>query len=87
MARLRYRLIKETHELRKGAIVEEKCDDGDQEFQVLDKKYEKHPGDWGTITVGRMAVIREPEWWERVVMIEISESKVKRVEQFIKTLK
>lgn len=44
MGRQTFRLLKDTPELKKGALVQEACDDGDQEYKLLENqdKFVKH---------------------------------------------
>lgn len=68
MGRRTFRLLKDTYMVKKGALVQEQCDDGDQDFEVLDKSYCKF--DWADGTEGyqvaREAVLNSPQWFEEV---------------------
>lgn len=67
-----YRLLKGTAELRVGAVVQEKCDDGDQDFIVLDESFVKYPNESGgkRYTLPRQAVESEPKWFVEVFQVE-----------------
>lgn len=67
--RMTFRLKKETAELKKGAIIQEQCDDGYQDYIVLEPdtyvKYESEEGKKCYIAP-RESVEKEPAFWERV---------------------
>lgn len=67
MGRRTFRLLKESLDLKKGAIVQEKCDDGDQDYTVLDLKYQKfEDGNYTEIDFSRNTVENNPKWFEEV---------------------
>lgn len=65
MGRRTYRLIKELPGLKKGAVLQEQCDDGDQPYELLDKGYFKHD-DQSAELYSRMTVENEPKFFEEV---------------------
>lgn len=71
MARRTFKLIKELPELTKGALVQEKCDDGDQDYTVLDQSFIKYEDEHGrkSITYPRKAVEEEPTWFTEVFKV------------------
>lgn len=88
----KYVLLKDSPELKKGAILEEKCEDGDQDYSCRDKKYiigwDKHSEeDRLYINHSRKVVEAQPEWFEEICHVEVSKKQVAKVEKFIKTLK
>lgn len=76
MARRTFRLLKATPELKKGALVQEACDDGDQNYVSLGREYltEQAAGDFdqyfndGHIAFSRDTVEKQPNWFEEVEM-------------------
>lgn len=69
MGRRTFRLTKETADLKKGAILQEKCDDGDQDYTVLDESFIKYENEEGrkVVEYPRGAVEKEPKWFEEVL--------------------
>lgn len=70
-----FRLLKDTPELEKGALVQEACDDGDQNYILLDfeQMSDATYGDWtdyfsGNFALSRDTVEQQPEWFEEVEM-------------------
>lgn len=92
--RATYRLKKNLPELKKGAVVQEKCDDGDQDFEVLDAfrghvKYENEDGG-KYVTYPRGAVEKEPSFWERVYSATpswLNEAELETQKKFYESLK
>lgn len=86
-----YRLRRETPELKKGAIVYEACEDGDQDYVVhpdsLDKikhydeeieTYREDPDpDNSPLTFNRDTVEKQPDFWEEVKPAFLSASEQK----------
>ncbi|MDI9934725.1 hypothetical protein QM806_04550 [Rhodococcus sp. IEGM 1351] len=72
MARSTYKLIRDLPELKKGAIVQEKCDDGDQDYTVLDASFIKYEDENGrkSVTYPRKAVEDEPKYFVEVFPVE-----------------
>lgn len=67
--RATYRLIRDTPNCKKGAIVQEKCDDGTQDFIMLNAEtHMKHrfENQESVPVVPRGSVEKEPKWFERV---------------------
>lgn len=61
--RRRFKLLKDSPELKAGAILEENCDNGDQDFTVISKEWSK-VADQGLTYYTRKTVIDQPEWFE-----------------------
>jgi hypothetical protein len=80
--RMRYVVLKETPELKKGAIVKEDCDDGTQGFTCVTPAFEKFE-DNGT-HYGRKTVINQPEWFEKVDLVYLTKEQVKKIAGQIK---
>lgn len=70
MGRRTFRLLKELPDVKKGAIVQEKCDDGDQDYKVLDcqkyVKYEDENGSKEGTVFPRGSIEKEPKFFEEV---------------------
>lgn len=82
--RKKYMLLKDTPETKKGAIFEEMCDDGTQDFQMITPEFNKFstPGEvfeWEVVT-------NNPKWFKEVTLIYVAKEQVKKVEKFIKKL-
>lgn len=63
--RKRYVLLKDTPELKAGAIVEEMCDDGDQPYRVISHEWDQQASQSG-VQYNRDVVMEQPEWFEEV---------------------
>lgn len=87
--RRQFILLKESPELKKGAILIEACDNGDQDFECKDKESIKHyklkKGD-RYIAFDRVVVLKENDWFEEIVMIPVKKSAAKKAEKLIKNL-
>lgn len=68
MGRRTFRLLKETDILKKGAIFQEMCDDGDQDYEMIDgeRKFEKPQSCADRIIKSREGVEKNPTWYEEV---------------------
>lgn len=66
-----YKLIKELPELKKGALLQEKCDDGTQDFKVLDEAFVKYSDEYGRkdFKYPRQAVENEPVYFVEVFAV------------------
>jgi len=58
----RYILLKDSVEYKKGAVFEEMCEDGTQDFRCINKKYTKLPvgSNW---TYPRKLVTNQEDWF------------------------
>ncbi len=85
MARRTFRLLKPTYELKKGALLQEECDDGNQDYVAIDDDsitWTNH-----SVSVHRVIVEKSPDWFVEVFPIhpeyatkeEIKQLKAKRV--------
>jgi hypothetical protein len=84
--RKKYILLKDTPELKKRAIVEEACDNGDQNYFVITKNNIKFKDQTG-VEFTRDTVMKNPEWFEEIISIEVPKEFKNEVEKFIKKLK
>ena len=88
----KYVLLKDAPDLRKGAILEEDCEDGDQDYHCYDKKYivawtkEWGNNEWGVL-YGREVVEAQPDWFEEICYVEVPKKHFAKVQKFVKTLK
>lgn len=72
-----FRLLKEIPELKKGALLQEACDDGDQEYVLLDRSHLKFAEDYavyfdGVPTFSRETVENQPKFFEEVFPVSPS---------------
>lgn len=84
MKRRTFKLTKELPELTKGALVQEKCDDGDQDYTVLDQSFIKYEDEHGrkTVTYPRKAVEDEPNYFVEVFAVEPAYMTQDELDQF-----
>lgn len=67
-----FKLIVNIPNVKKGALFQEKCDDGDQDYVLLDKSYQKHHyqnEDGGREMQPREAVEKEPKFFVEVFSV------------------
>lgn len=94
MSRATYRLKKETAEYKKDALFQEDCDDGDQDFTLLDEsqdlvKYKYCDGALPT-TIPRGAIVGEPTYFERVYLATetyLTKEEMAALKEFLKNQK
>lgn len=80
--RKRYRLLKDTPELKAGAIVEEDCEDGTQGFTAIDRGFlvsERQKA----CAFTREVVIDQPDWFEEIIALYIPANKMKAVNKIL----
>lgn len=75
MARRTFRLLKDSMEIKKGSLVQEACDDGNQEYRVVDierayrfddlREYFDRP----SISLTRKTVEKNPKWFVEVFQV------------------
>lgn len=81
--RKRYILLKETYHLKKGAIFEEQCDDGTQDFDLITRESYKSKKSSSNVCVDR-DLISNPKWFEEVVPFYVPSKQVARVKKILK---
>ena len=89
MSRRTFKVVKETPELKVGTIVQEECDDGDQDYVTLDEKGNKFKDQTGT-RYSRHVVEKQPMWFEEVfpaVDIYLSKDDLKKFKAFMRAKK
>nr|WP_218680377.1 hypothetical protein [Rhodococcus qingshengii] len=87
MKRRTFKLTKELPELTKGALVQEKCDDGTQDYIALDNSQIKYALEDGrkSLTYPRKAVEDEPNYFVEVFAVEpayMTQDELDRFEAF-----
>ena len=71
MARKTYKLIKDTPTVSKGAIYQEACDDGTQEYVILDKSFIKDTSGTGQAPIHTRSLVEEQKnWFVEVFAVE-----------------
>jgi len=81
--RKHYMLLENTPELKKGAILIEECDDGDQGFECTDKSFYQVKTS-GSACYDRDVVMKQPQWFKEVKPMWLSQEEQKRVKLFLK---
>lgn len=79
----RYRLLKDTPELKAGAIVEEKCEDGTQDFTCINEKEFGNLGLQPGYYFSRKLVMEQPEWFEEIGLLWLTIEQIKKVKELI----
>lgn len=85
-----YILLKNTPELKKGAIMREMCPDGDQDFICINQKeflQKEEDKENGICQYSRFVVMNSPEWFEEIIPLTIPARLATKVAEFIETLK
>ena len=80
----RYILLKDSPELKKGAILEEKCDTGNQGFDCINTNEYQTFGDHGGISYSRKAVMESPDWFEELSQGWFTLEQMKKIKEFFK---
>lgn len=81
--RKRYRLLKDTPAVKKGAIYEEECEDGTQPFRCITPEYVKFKGYEDHRFSTREVIENNPEWFERVEPLYVPASKLAKVREIL----
>lgn len=66
MTKKLYRLLKDSPELKAGAILEEECEDGDQGFDCINMEDYSISDTQDECKYNRKVVMNQPEWFEEV---------------------
>ncbi len=80
--RRRFILLKDTPELKRGAILVEDCDGGDQGFHIEDKKYCLFDDQDGT-SYTRKTVLGSPNWFVEASPFYLTKEQVKKVTKIL----
>lgn len=83
----KYIVVKETPELKKGAIIIEKCDSGSQGFECRDKKYLKFSKEVLFVYYARGTIMKQPDWFQEIVSIEVPKGKLAQAKKLLKSKK
>ena len=82
--RRRFILLKDTFELKKGAILEEACDEGTQDFILLSKDKAKFDTTNRNPEWYRELVINNPKWFEEVGLLWLTQKQIEKVKKLLK---
>ena len=80
--RKKYILLNETPELRKGAVMVEECDEGDQGFRCDDKEMIK-PKDSNSIYYTRDVVLGQTGWFEEAEELLLTKKQIKKLKDIL----
>jgi hypothetical protein len=76
-----YILLKDSPELKRGAILKEKCDNGDQDFECINIKTHRKFKDEESISHSRNVVMKNPEWFQELKTVCLSENEIKKLKK------
>ena len=79
----RYILLKEMPDLKKGAIMEEECEDGIQGFTCITPELYTEFNTVGS-SFSRKLVTNNPKWFQEVTPLWVSADKLEQVEKILK---
>ncbi len=79
---LKYILLKENTELKKGAILVEKCSDGMQGFKCEDREFYRFD-DQALLNYSRKSVIENPRWFMEVKTLELTFKQYEKVKKIL----
>jgi len=79
-----YILLKDTPELKKGAVLREKCDDGDQDFECINMSTKQKFKNQNACVYDRKVVMRQPEYFEEVCNVTVAKSVYKELKEKFK---
>ena len=79
-----YILLKEAIELKVGAILIEKCEDGNQGFICEDKKYWKFSTPESNVHYNRQDVMKQPKWFKEIRPIYLTPEEITKVKKLLK---
>lgn len=83
MARRRFVLLKDTPELKVGAIVEEQCDDGNQGFYCVNVEEFKAMDDEYNVHYTRKTILNRPEWFEELVTMTLTKKEAEKLKKIL----
>jgi hypothetical protein len=82
--RKRYILLKDTPEVKAGAILEEECDEGTQDFKVIEGKNPLELETGRRVIYYRKFVIKQPEWFQEVQQLWLTPEEITKVKKILK---
>ena len=80
--RRRFRLLKDSPELKAGAILEEACDKSDQDFNVIQGTFQCDARK-RDVTYWREFVLNQPDWFEEVESLWLTTQQIENVMAFL----
>ena len=80
--RRRFRLLKDSPELKAGAILEETSDNGDQDFNVIQGTFQCD-NKKRVVTYWREFVLNQPDWFEEVGILWLTTQQIEEVIAFL----
>lgn len=81
--RARYILLKDTPELKKGAVLEEECDEGNQGFECITPEHFVTKGQ-RECHYNRLVVTTQPQWFEKVSLLWLTKNQIDKVKKLLK---
>ena len=79
-----YILIQNTPELKKGAILEEECEGGDQDFVCVNiSKFRKFKSQ-EKACYHREVIMKQPKYFQKVVFVQMSVEEKKQFDKLIR---
>lgn len=82
--RARYMLLKDSPELKKGAIMEEMCDDHTQQFKVISKEWDQKESMQYECSYDRKVVTEQPDWFQKVSLLWLTKEQMAKVKKILK---
>jgi hypothetical protein len=82
--RRRFKLLKPTFELKAGAILEEECDDGDQDFRLVNKEKALYDSIENNPSWYREIIINNPKWFEELLPFWVTNKQIVKIKKFLK---
>ena len=82
----KYILLKDSPELKKGAILEAVCREGGQGYDCDNKEFIRAK-DQTVCHYTDDAIAKNPKWFERIEVVEVPKKHIAKVRKFVKSLK
>jgi hypothetical protein len=79
--RKKYILLKDCPELKKGAILEEKCDNGNQDYRCITIETHRKFPDQREVIYSRDTIMKNPTWFKEIKQIHITEEGIKKLKK------
>lgn len=79
--RKQYETIKETPELKIGAILEENCDDRNQDFHCISKDKMKFKIE--NVYYDRNVILKQSKWFKEIITMAIPKDKLAAVKKIL----
>ena len=79
-----YILLKDSPELKKGAILVEEYDEGNQDFNCLDRSSWKQKDiDFEEVVYSRNTIMKNPDWFQEIYPVYLTKEQLKKVEKLL----